>query len=399
MKKLLFVDDEPNILQGMRRMLRSMRKEYKMFFAEGGRQALELMGDESIDVVVSDMRMPGIDGAQLLTEVREQHPETIRIMLTGQADEDSILKTVGIVHQFLAKPCDPEQLKSLLNGLGGLQDRISDDLMKGVIAKIDSLPSLPATYTALQEAMAKDDVGLDEIAEIIERDMAMSAKILQLVNSAFFGLFTTVKSPAHAVNLLGFNTVKILVLGVGVFSSAEKVCAGISMDELWRHSFMVGRIARKLAEAEKMQDAMVDDCFLAGVLHDLGKLVLAVNFAEEYEDVINRVKQEDKTFCTVEKEMFSACHGDVGAYLIGLWGFRYELIEAVGCHHSPKLSTDHLTTSSIVYVADCLYHLKYRDTCPNNAVSEEDLLEFGKSMPFTATDQWQAICEEICTEE
>lgn len=399
MIKLLFVDDEPNILQGMRRMLRSMRKEYKMFFAEGGRQALDLMRDESIDVVVSDMRMPGMDGAQLLTEVREQYPETIRIMLTGQADEDSILKTVGIVHQFLAKPCDPEQLKSLLNNLSGLQDRVSDEYMRGVISKIDSLPSLPATYTALQEAMKKDDVSLGEIAEIIERDMAMSAKILQLVNSAFFGLFTTVKSPAHAVNLLGFNTVKILVLGVGVFSSAEKVCPGFSMDELWRHSFMVGRIARKLAEAEDMQDAMIDDCFLAGVLHDIGKLVLSVNFTSKYEDVISRVKQENKTFCSVEKEIFSACHGAVGAYLIGLWGFRYELIEAVGFHHSPKATTDNVTVSSIVHVADRLYHWKYSETSQDNEADMEGLRKFGEKLPFSATDRWQAICEEICVEE
>ncbi len=152
-KKIVFVDDEPNILDGLRRMLRSLRAEFDMYFAASGREALELMAQDRIDVVISDMRMPGMGGAQLLETIQKEHPHTIRIMLTGQADEASILRTVGVVHQFLAKPCDPEKLKTILVQTSALQDLLSDGRMKDLISQIGTLPSLPTVYAKLQKRL------------------------------------------------------------------------------------------------------------------------------------------------------------------------------------------------------------------------------------------------------
>ena len=200
--KILFVDDEPNILAGLKRMLRSMRTDFDLHFAENGKDALELMQDTEFDVVVSDMRMPGMDGAQLLKEIQDLHPYAIRIMLTGQANEDSILRTVGVVHQFLAKPCDPEHLKGVLLRASSLHKLISQPAVKKIISGIDTLPSLPDVYEKLRKATVDPEVSVMDVAKIIEEDMAMSAKVLQLVNSAFFGLFQTVDSPARAVSLI-----------------------------------------------------------------------------------------------------------------------------------------------------------------------------------------------------
>ncbi|MBC8317540.1 MAG: response regulator [Desulfobulbaceae bacterium] len=113
-KRILFVDDEPNILVGLRRMLRSLRKEIDMEFAESGKEALQVMSKASFDVVVSDMRMPGMDGAELLTEVRRLYPDTIRIILSGYAAAEAIMRTETIVHQFLHKPCEPQNIKDTL---------------------------------------------------------------------------------------------------------------------------------------------------------------------------------------------------------------------------------------------------------------------------------------------
>jgi len=112
-KRVLFVDDEPRILDGRRRMLRSMRHEWKMSFAETGQEALAILANQPFDVVVVDMRMPGMDGVQLLSEVRKRH-QIIRIVLSGTADREAILRAVGLAHQYLSKPCDAETLKSVL---------------------------------------------------------------------------------------------------------------------------------------------------------------------------------------------------------------------------------------------------------------------------------------------
>src|SRR5262245_37814840 len=100
MKKILFVDDEPNVLQGLERMLRSMRHEWEMQFAMSGPAALERLAEQTFDVIVSDMRMPGMTGAQLLTEVSQRHPHIVRIILSGQADQEDILRSVGPTHQY-----------------------------------------------------------------------------------------------------------------------------------------------------------------------------------------------------------------------------------------------------------------------------------------------------------
>src|ERR1017187_6368046 len=114
MKNLLFVDDEVRVLQGLQRQLYGMRNEWNMNFKEGGAKALDFMASAPVDVIVTDMMMPGMDGAQLLTEVMKRHPDTIRIVLSGHADREAILRLVGPAHQYLSKPCDAEELRNAI---------------------------------------------------------------------------------------------------------------------------------------------------------------------------------------------------------------------------------------------------------------------------------------------
>lgn len=292
MKRVLFVDDEPNILDGLRRMLRSLRNQYDMDFASGGREALDLMARERYDVVISDMRMPGMDGAELLGKIQSQYPHTIRIMLTGQADEQSVMRTVGVVHQFLAKPCDPELLKTILIKTAALQDILSDGGLKDLISQIGALPSLPTTYDKLQKAMASPDVEINEIGRIIEKDIAMTAKVLQLVNSSFFGIYTKVDSPGRAVKLLGLDTIKVLVLGLGIFSQIRIPKDIIPVDMLWSHSLCVGKIAKTLTAHYADDKELISNAFLAGILHDIGKLILVSHQPDKYRQVIHLAREK-----------------------------------------------------------------------------------------------------------
>jgi HD-like signal output (HDOD) protein len=393
-KRVLFVDDEPDVLSGIKRMLRSMRTQFDMEFATGGEEALELMSETSCDIVVSDMRMPGMDGAELLTKIKQMHPNTIRLMLTGHADDEAILRTVGVVHQFMAKPCESEALKLLLTTVSALHDRLSDSRLKSIISSTDSLPSLPENYARLQQVIADPDSALSDIGAIIEEDLGMSAKILQLVNSAFFGLYRHIDSPSHAVSLLGLDTVKSLVLGVQVFSELRTESRVLSMDEMFSHSMAVGAIANKIAQTVDADKMVADDCLIAGILHGVGQLLLLANIPEEYEQVLGAVGPENSLY-EVEREMLHADHGAVGAYLIGLWGLPGQVVEAICFHHRlQEYPQDGFSPALAVHIANVLHFELKPDMCIGAcpALDEQAVSKAGLD---SKVDEFRTIATEV----
>lgn len=353
---VLFVDDEPNILAGLKRMLRILRGEMDFQFAGSGADALALLGREHVDVIVSDMRMPGMDGATLLTAVQERHPEIIRIMLTGQADEQAILRTVGIVHQFLAKPANPEHLKDVLLRASALQGLMRNESLKRLVSGLGQLPSLPSVYAELQRTLLNPECAISDVAAIIEKDLAMTAKILQLVNSAFFGLFRNIDSPQRAVNLLGLDTVKALVLGVGVFSELKGPPSPLfSLKGLWEHSMNTAAFAKTIALAENADKSFVDTVFIAGLMHDVGKLLMFTSIRDNYLQAVAMAREQHMTLCEAERSLFNADHGDVGGYLMGLWGLPGDVVEAIAFHHRlDSYPAPSVSPALVVHVADVL---------------------------------------------
>jgi len=355
-RRILFVDDEPRVLDGLRRMLYSMRHEWKMSFVESGQDALLVMATEVFDVIVTDMRMPGMSGVELLNEVRKLHPQTVRIVLSGQTKRETIIRSIAPIHQFLSKPCDAATMKSTLIRAFALRELLTESGLQQLVSQIESLPSLPSVYYEILEALQSDDVSTGLVGEIISKDMGMSAKILQLVNSAFFGLPRHVSDPAQAVIYLGLETVKSLVLSVHLFSQFDQSkCGVISFDTLWRHSLAVGGCAKAIAKSEGLAKMEIDDAFMAGLLHDIGKIVLAINFPQKYKLALELTEKQALTIHEAEHEMFGSGHGEVGAYLLGLWGLPDSLIMASAFHHSPaNYPQKRLNPIAIVYVANIL---------------------------------------------
>lgn len=395
-KNILFVDDETNILSGLKRMLRPLRKEMSFHFAESGESALSLLSQEEVNVIVSDMRMPGMDGAALLTTVQEQYPHIIRIMLTGHAHDASVLRTIPVVHQFLAKPSDPETLKEVITRACALQELMSNERLKTLIAGLGSLPSLPSVYAELQEQLKDPECAIGDVAEIIEKDLAMSAKVLQLVNSAFFGIYKTVESPARAVNLLGLDTVKALVLGVGVFSELKAVARkGFTVSSLWSHSIGTAAFAKAIASAETDDKSIVDNSFIAGIIHDIGKLLLFSSLGEEYIQAVETASSGPLPLYRAEEEVFYADHGDVGGYLIGLWGLTGSVVEAIAFHHRldqyPEAS---FSPAVAVHCADVVYHRLNPDQCIGEppALNQAYLDAAGIGNRF---EVWWDLCKEM----
>jgi len=399
-KAILFVDDESNILLGLKRMLHSMRHEMDFYFAEGGKEALEILAKQEIHVIVSDMRMPGMDGAALLTTVMEQYPQVIRFMLTGHADDRSVLQSIPVVHQFLAKPSDPETLKELLSRACALQELISSKKLKTLVAGLGTLPSLPEIYAELQEKAKDPDCAIADIAAIIEKDLAMSTKVLQLVNSAFYGFYKSVESPARAVNLLGLDTIKSLVLGIGIFTEMTPASdKGFSIAALWNHSVTVAGFAKKIALAEEVENSIVENSFIAGIVHDVGKLLLFSSLGEQYLQAVKIAEGEMLPLCQAEEQVFEADHGEVGGYLLGLWGLPGSVVEAVTFHHKleryPEAS---FCPALAVHVADFIYYMLVPDECVGTppVINHAYLEEAGLTGRF---DRWLAICKESQGEE
>ena len=241
MKRILFVDDEQRVLDGLRDLLRRQRKDWDMVFALGGKQAVVLLDDAPFDVVVSDMRMPGMDGVALLQHVKDRSPATARLILSGHADREAVLSALPVAHQFISKPCDADQLRSVVDRVCGLQKLLQDATVRAVVGNLDRLLSAPRAYFELTRAAERQDSDAAERGNIVEQDAGMSAKVLQLVNSSYFGLARKPSSVAQAVAYLGAELVKGRALSIHVFSTPTPSIAGFSPDDLQRHSVMAAR--------------------------------------------------------------------------------------------------------------------------------------------------------------
>ncbi len=355
-KRILFVDDEPLVLQGLQRMLRSMRYEWEMEFAEGGSKALERLDQAPFDVVVSDMLMPGMNGAALLAEVMKRHPHTVRIILSGHADKDLILKCVGSTHQYLSKPCDADALIATVRRASAVESRLKDETLRKLVGSMDRLPSIPTLYTEIVDALRDPEVSVEVVGEIVGKDPAMTAKILKLVNSAFFGLRRQVSSPAEAANYLGLDTIRSLVLAISAFSQFESVdYEQFSIAALWSHSLDTAATAKQIAQAEDADRKLADESFVAGLLHDAGKMVLAVNFPDRFKECLALMHNDKVEPVVAEQQIFSADHADVGGYLLALWGLPVPVVEAIALHHRPAASTEKcFTPLTAVHVGNAL---------------------------------------------
>jgi HD-like signal output (HDOD) protein len=395
-KRILFVDDEPMVLNGLERSLRAMRKEWEMSFVSSGAQALEAMAQSPFDVVVSDMRMPGMDGAALLEQVKAKYPRTVRFVLSGQSDKEAILRSVGPTHQYLSKPCDPEELKQKITHAFALRELLANPTLKDIVSRMQAIPSLPSLYVAVTEALSCPDASVAKIADIIQQDMGMTSKVLQLVNSAFFGLPCQISNPQQAVSLLGIDNIRALVLSVHVFSELE-TDPNWSLDFLWPHSLGTAARARAIARAQRCGQSMEDNAFAAGLLHDIGRLILACACGVQYGQVLDSVPKQKINVAELELQAFGCTHAEVGAYLLGLWGLPDSVVAAVAWHHFPARSgVDAFSPVIAVHVADNYDHHQNSYLEMNEVPSlDEDLL--ARLGLFERLEVWSSACEQIRT--
>lgn len=362
--KLLFVDDEPQVLQGLRRMLRRHRSEWEMVFVEGGQEALDALAGDTFDVLVTDMKMPGVSGAELLNKAAELYPSVARVVLSGQTDEEELMLSAVSAHQYLSKPCELETLEAVIERASLVRDFVTDEALTALVTSLTTLPSFPAISASIAQEVHGDDPSMQRVGDIVSRDVALAAKLLQLVNSSFFGLAREITDVREAVNLLGSNRVLALCTGMNLFSQVPTDAGGVRFDGLWQRSVTVATWAEAFAKACGLDKDVISAAYLGGLLSVTGNLVLASNLGARYiETTINEAQ-----LSTTETEMaeFGATCPQVGAYVLGLWGLPSSIVEAVGFHRVPSdfESSGSPSALTAVHVAAALTHALLADEDP-----------------------------------
>ncbi len=376
-KRVLFVEDDPTLLQIYVRLLDDQADRWDVSAATNGLHALELMGQSSFDVVVSDLVMPGMNGIELMEEVRKKYPRASRIILSEISDQEEVARCLNSIHQFLAKPFEVKALKATLTRIGGLDAYLHGEKLQSLVSRLGTLPSLPSLYFKIMKELGAEDPSLDRIALTIAEDAGMTARILQIVNSAVLGLARKISNPFEAVQYLGFNTVRSLVLSAHIFACFErKKFKGFSVDRLWNHSLRTGAIARLIEQQQRSETNAAEDAYTAGLLHDLGKLMLADNLPEQFQQALTLSAQRAIPLHEAEFEVFGTTHAGVAAYLLALWGLSASVVEAVAFHHAPRhCELQMFGPLTAVHAGDILEHeLSEPDPAKRLAHLDEDYL-------------------------
>lgn len=330
-RRVLFVEDENRRLVEITDRLKK-RTDVEVVFAAGSEAAIQELESAPFDVVVSGM--PVTRGAALFQKVKEQHPDIARITISNPGE--AIFTALPVSHQVLSSPCDIEHLLNVMDRACRLRALLADESLRKSIGNIEKLPSPPTLYYELMNAIARPDSSPLRIASIIEQDPSMTAKILQMVNSAYFASTRHIGRIDHAVIYLGMDLIKNLALTAQVFGSFTRVSreSGISFEQEQRHAVSVAKVASRL-----LPDPEYASCaFTAGLLHDIGNLILALSTPQAFAAVVETGKVSKRPLYQVEFEMLGVTHAQAGAYLLGLWGLPYPIVEAVAYHHSPDLA-------------------------------------------------------------
>lgn len=332
MSRILFVDDEPLILNSLELRLRRRRPEWEVHFASCGADAEAMLHDVEFDVVVTDMRMPGMDGATLLAIVRRMQPEAFRIVLSAHMGRDTQLRALPVTHRFLSKPCVPDELERVIQQALYLRDRLGNPALHRMVGEVRQLPSPPRTFEEISTLMVDPRVGLKQIAAVVNKDPAIAARLLHVANSAFFGIRRQIRTSVEALNWLGVDLVRKLVISSELsrkFRGADPAL----LDQVQSHALLAARISSRLV------DARLSSVVSTGaLLHRVGLLVLAAAQPELLQDV-EAMERDGMGRAEAERAVFGFTHADVGGHLLNLWGLPLDIVETVANHLEPPAPT------------------------------------------------------------
>lgn len=350
--RILLVDDDGSVLAGLRHILRRERHRWDIRATDGAVAALAALAREPADVVVTDMRMPGMDGIDLLGRIHAEWPGTVRVLLSGWADLASITRAGTVAHRYLLKPCDAETLRAELSGIQAILARMPDPRLRASLGALRSLPSSPETHRSLERLPDGGDERTRAIAAAVESDVALAARILQFVSSPSFGSPRPITGLRTALGLLGPALVREIAAQLEPLASSSLLPgAADSLLRLERHATVAARMARTLAP----DASIADPAATAALLHDAGRLVLLSRLPGPYVETLQLAARTSRPLADAERELLGTSHAEIGAYVLGLWGLPSSIVDAVAHHHDPGVLDDE-SLAGLVATANLLAH-------------------------------------------
>jgi HD-like signal output (HDOD) protein len=361
--KIIFIDDDQNVLQGLKRMLVPMMGSMQMEFFDLAADALKYINSSPVDLVICDLQMPGFNGVQFLEKIRSSSPSTIRYILTGMIDHPLHHSALKLAHQVIAKPCRPELLRELILRAARLKKQFDQSELAAVLPRIQALPSLPSSYQRVMDYLANSTASCRGLTRFLETDIGMCARIMQLANSAYYGRPGKVRNLIQAVVYLGIKTVEAMVLHEGVFSTIDPAMAErFRVAGLENHCMRVGMLARRISTDLIMPPDLLEQASMAGILHDTGKIVMISEFTDRFEQALVLSRDGGMTLPEAEKHVCGFSHAELGAALLNLWSMPADIIETAAFHHTPQVNSPNetadrsLSLADVVYMADCIDH-------------------------------------------
>ncbi|MGB9911753.1 MAG: HDOD domain-containing protein [Candidatus Kapaibacteriota bacterium] len=373
---ILFLSDETTIKEIIRNVV-PLQDDFDIFFAESGEKGLQILANNKIDIFFGSPNITLPSGSNIFYEIKRVFPETIRFALVSNLESPSVAQLSQYVHQFVQPPYTLENLKERIERTSSLQKTLKNENIKELVQNITALPSLPELYIQIEQEVARPDFSLSKIGNLIAKDPNLTAKILQIVNSAYFGLQREITNINFALSYLGVNVIKSLIFYIHLFSNFKVTPENRKyLEQFWKHSLIVASNTYHLAEKHLTSKSEIDSAYTAGVLHDVGKFVL-LNTYTYPQNVMLLAEQKAMDNLEAENEIYQCTHAEIGAYLLGLWGFPITIVEAVAYHHQPsKLKKSSLNFSTILHIADFLYYTPNLDVPHIQEIGlEKDLIE------------------------
>lgn len=393
--KILFVDEDRAAMEALERVLFKMRSDWIMEFATSSEDALTKLEQDSYDAIVVDINIPAISGVELFQIARENHPGAARIIISSNTELKQLVEALGTAHQFLCKPVDAEVLKTTILKVMSLRKYLKEEKLHRVINKIEALPPHPELHLELLHAISTSSV--NKIVNIIKRDVALTLRLLHLVNSPFMGLKTHVDSLYRAVNLVGMELLQALVLSLEIFTRfplGEDLKRELSI--LFNHSCDVADYARLIALEMSGDKQMANDAYVAGMIHDVGKLVILSYFKESYFQVKEQSLYQGVMGYQAEEKCLGVDHTKLGAYLMGLWGLPEILVEAAAYHHFPEEYFDReFSLVTVIHLADAIKHGEIRGLAADSGFPLGLNLAYLDSLKLNLLDKVPRIINKI----
>ncbi len=386
-RRILFVSNEAAILKEVNTLF--VGEAYQLHLASSGGQAIEFMAAIPIDMVITDMRLSDMDGYQLLKKLKEKFPRAMRLIIANQNEERLVLKAIeaGLARTYILKPWDGNYFKNIVSKMFEIKELLESNDLVNIMHLQDKLPTMPTLYTELSNAI-ESDANMEEVARIIEKDQSTAARVLHIANTAFFGARTG--NIKQATMYLGFSNLKNIVLSSVLFEQEENKFKSkyISMEMFWKHASQCNKLVNKIY-ARVLGRRVKDVGASAGLLHDIGKILLVKNFPTEYIDVVNEVAELEESFENSEKRKFNVTHMEVGGFLLNWWGLPHAIVEAALFHHDPL--SEMVINKELVCVVHLADHYAWKQLSKiTNVEIKPGVLEF---LNITE-EECQAIADE-----